>query len=68
MEDNKYPVFSKKIADALIVRGFKLVDTAINRKYKHLKVFYFEFGKEFELAFLEEQVISKNSKLKLIDK
>jgi hypothetical protein len=63
MESKKlFPVFNQKIADALILRGCKLIDKAPNRKFPRYSVFYFEATKEFNTAFYEESVLHKRNK------
>lgn len=49
----KYVVFSLKIANELVRRGFKIVDTGINTENPKLKVFYFEDTKAFRAALKE---------------
>jgi hypothetical protein len=57
-----FPVFNKQIADALILKGFKLIDKSINRKFPKYSVFYFEATKKFNVAFYEESVLHKGKK------
>lgn len=49
----KYVVFSLKIANELVKRGFEIVDTGINIDDPHYKVFYFEDTTDFRKAFKE---------------
>lgn len=37
-----FPVFSRKVAYALEMKGFKVVNIAPNRKREGFKVYYFE--------------------------
>jgi hypothetical protein len=56
MENKKlFPVFNR-----LIIRGFKLIDKAPNRKFPRYEVYYFENSNEFSAAFYEESVLHKN--------
>lgn len=49
----KYVVFSLKIANELVKRGFEIVDTGINIDDPRYKVFYFEDTIDFRKAFKE---------------
>lgn len=54
-----FPVYNRQIADELILKGFKLIDRSVNRKFPKYSVFYFESTKEFNTAFYEESVLHK---------
>jgi len=41
-----YCIMSQKLAGILMAKGFKLNDTAPNKKYPHMKVFYFPCSDE----------------------
>jgi len=41
-----YCIMSLKLAGILMTKGFKLKDTAPNKKYPHMKVFYFTYSEE----------------------
>ena len=49
----QYCVFSLRIANELVNRGFKIVGTGINTDDIRYKVFYFEDTVEFRKAFKE---------------
>jgi len=41
-----YCIMSQKLAGILMAKGFKLNDTAPNKKYPHMRVFYFPCSDE----------------------
>lgn len=57
--NNKRVVYSLRVANELIKRGYKLLDSAINIKYPKYKVFYFEDSAELDRA-IEQIANSKN--------
>lgn len=54
-ENNLFPVFSKRIALALIGKGFVLIDLRRNSKYPSYNVFMFEDTEDFQMAFSQDQ-------------
>jgi hypothetical protein len=48
-----YVVFSLRIANELVRRGFKIIETGINTENPKYKVFYFEDTEEFRAALNE---------------
>lgn len=49
----KYTVFSLKVANELINRGFALVGTGINLQHPKYKVFYFEDTEDLRAAIAD---------------
>lgn len=47
----KYCVFSLRIANQLVKRGFEIIETGINLDDPKYKVFFFEDTAEFRKAF-----------------
>lgn len=57
MKKNDYAVYSLKMANELVARGFVVVNTSINLKYPKYQVFYFEDTRELREAM--KQIANK---------
>lgn len=57
MKKNDYAVYSLKMANELVSRGFVVVNTSINLKYPKYQVFYFEDTRELREAM--KQIANK---------
>lgn len=53
-----YCIMSQKLAGILMAKGFKLHNTAPNKKYPSMKVFYFTYSNE--LIQIVDEYMKKN--------
>lgn len=51
---NEYVIYSKRLANELVSRGFKLIRTELNIKYPKYLVFIFEDSKDLR-SFIKER-------------